>query len=170
MERPSPPSSPPFRKRRISAYLSDVARLEWLLGKSYHAADAPALTLGDLGTLDLSDDAERGSVTSHPAVRICTSAFPVGSIWIAHQREAVGRIADPVAERVLLSRAEETVSLTLLSEAETVFVGALAAGARMDDAAVAASEAQPSFDFGAALVRLAAAGALTRRIPREEEQ
>ncbi|MCP1198087.1 DNA-binding domain-containing protein [Notoacmeibacter sp. MSK16QG-6] len=144
------------------AYLPEVARLEWLLGESYHAADASVLQIADLQSLDLSDVDAISKIAMHPAGRLLSSSHPVGSIWVAHQSENVKPLTKGGAEQVLLTRPEETVLLTLLSEAEMVFASAMSGGKTLEDAAMLAFDTDASFDFGATLLRLTEAGALTQ--------
>ncbi len=146
---------------RHLAYLPDVARLEWLLGEAYHAADAVILQIADLQALDIADAAVLAAIATHPASRLLASSYPVGSIWIAHQDETVAPLTERGSQNVLLTRREEAVSLTFLSDAEMGFASALLDGRGLEDAAMAAFEADSSFDFGATLLRLTEAGALT---------
>lgn len=66
------------------AYLADVARLEWALHESYHAADAPPF---DFASLAAVPPQRHGDVRLrlHPAVRLLRPAFPVVAIWEANQ-------------------------------------------------------------------------------------
>ena len=151
------------------SYLPDVARLEWLLGESYHAADADALTLLDLQTLDLSDKAVLSRLAMHPACRLLASSYPVGEIWIAHHAHEVAPLAESGPQNVLVCRVGETVAITTLSSDELAFAEAFQRGSMLEEAAIAAFENHPFFDFGGTLVRLTTAGALTRLESTEED-
>ena len=68
------------------AYLADSARLDWQVHRASRAADdstAPPC-LDPLG----SDDPERLQVTLRSGCALLCSAWPVASLWSAHQREA----------------------------------------------------------------------------------
>lgn len=62
-------------------YLPDVARLEWLRGLAFHAADAPVADPAALA----SADPDRLTLTLAPSVHAFASAFPALAIWLANQ-------------------------------------------------------------------------------------
>jgi hypothetical protein len=66
------------------AYLPDVARLEWAVHESFHAADAPGFDFEALGRL--APDAH-GALRFRldPDVRLVASRYPVLAIWEANQ-------------------------------------------------------------------------------------
>ena len=73
-----------FEPARALAYLPDVARLENAWVESYHAAEAPALTLAELAGFPAERLAE-ARVSFHPSARLLRSSFPAASIWAAHR-------------------------------------------------------------------------------------
>lgn len=72
---------PPLKAR---ASLPDVALLEWLRGRAYHAADAPVADTALLAGIE----PERLHLTLAPSVHAFASAHPAVSLWA--QRKARG--------------------------------------------------------------------------------
>jgi hypothetical protein len=64
-------------------YLADTARLDWLLAQAERAADAVA----DIATLNLLAEADAAQLQLElmPGVALLRSAYPVVSVWLAHQ-------------------------------------------------------------------------------------
>ncbi len=61
-------------------YLPDVARLEWAVSRSLHAADARALTIASLRSVDAADYA-RICFVPHPSVSMVRTDYPADLIW-----------------------------------------------------------------------------------------
>ncbi|WP_127104797.1 DNA-binding domain-containing protein [Pararhodobacter zhoushanensis] len=68
-------------------YLPDVARLEWLRGEAYHAADAARADPSALATVDPA----RLRLTLAPSVRAYAAQHPAVSLW--HQNQPGARPA-----------------------------------------------------------------------------
>ncbi|MBX3623128.1 MAG: putative DNA-binding domain-containing protein [Rhizobacter sp.] len=68
-------------------YLADAARLDWLLAAAERAADGDT----DLGTLaSLAEhDPARLHIVLRPGVAVLSSAYPVVSLWRAHQADGM---------------------------------------------------------------------------------
>lgn len=81
-------------------WLADVARLELARGVAFHAADAEAVGPAALGAADPAVLRLR----LHPSVRLVASAWPVVSIWQAHQPGGPPGAVTPGAERALVAR------------------------------------------------------------------
>ncbi|MCP3054902.1 DNA-binding domain-containing protein [Aurantimonas marianensis] len=140
-------------------YLGDVARIEVAVSEAYHAAEAPVLDMAALSALDperLGDMV----IDAHPAARFVRSAFPVGTIWSNHQIEPAKPICEWTGEDVLITRPKAEIGLTVPPPADASFVAALLSGRPFTQAAEAAIEADPAFDFGRALVALIHLGAV----------
>ena len=101
---------------------ADLARVEWAWLESYHAADAPALTLADLAGLD--EAALLGlAVRRHPAVRVVALSRPsaplldpgltrdVRMLLIARPDAAVRVLAIDAADAAALDLAHEITPL-----------------------------------------------------------
>ena len=141
-------------------YLADVARLEALWTRAYHAADERSLDIAALAAVAPEELASLRLV-AHPAAALVRSHFAIGSIWQAHQGETVGTPASAAAETVLIARPDLAVTVTVLPAEDAAFAAALLAGETVGDAAQTALETDPAFDFGPAMVGLFALGAFT---------
>ncbi len=140
-------------------YLPDVARLEWAVHESHHAADGQAFDFaalgawpaGHLGGLRLGLD---------PAARLVASRHPILAIWEANQGECDGvPLRDEGPDHVLVARAGYRVCPVAVPPAEWRLLDALARGETLDAACMAMGE-EGAAAFGPALARHAAAGVI----------
>lgn len=143
-------------------YFADVARLEWAYQEVLVAADPATL---ELSALALVPPAEYGALTfsTHPALRLVHSRFPVLAIWQANQPNAAGeeRISlDSGSSSVLLIRREDHVELRELPAAEFALLAALSRGESLEQAAECAVETDPGVALDAALGRIVSLGTL----------
>jgi hypothetical protein len=135
------------------AYLPDVARLEWALNEAYHAADAPPLDPAHIAAVP----AERQAAlrfTSHPAMRLFRSGFPVDRIWEANQPASAdpGPIdLDAGGCALLIWRAGIEVRYRSLGDSRFAFLSALGNGASLEDAYRAGIALDADFDLTEAL-------------------
>ena len=91
----------------------------------------------------------------HPCVRLVRSPWPVLAIWEANQAGQDGTVArDSGADDVLVWREGQRVRLDLLSPPEADFLGRLARGMALEEAADVAGE----WELPATLRRLAGHG------------
>lgn len=145
-------------------FLPDLARLEWALHGAYFAEDAPALAPAALAAVP----AERLAalrLALHPSGRLVVSpVHPIHALWTAAAAAGGsaegGALPNPMpegGEAVLVLNSSGPVEAFKLDSGETVFLGAVAAGAPLEKALADAAEAAPGFDPPAAL-----AAALTR--------
>jgi len=125
-------------------YLADVARLELARGRAYHAADARPLQPEAFAALDADQLAGTG-VRFHPSLEVLTSAFPVVSIWRAHQAEDEPRLSSFEPEAALVIRPELDVEVHVLPRGGYQFLTALTQGASLARAAAIATSEVPSF-------------------------
>ena len=138
-------------------YLADVARLDWAVHHCAMAADAPG-TVAGLALLADTDPAEL-RLMLWPGLRLLSSAWPVVSIWQAHQppAEAQSDLTAPdklaVAGQALAAQQAETAlvwrsgwrpQVQALGDADARFTRALLNG---DALAVALDTAAADFDF-----------------------
>jgi hypothetical protein len=140
-------------------YLADMARLEAAWSIAYNAADMVPMSITVLATIDQAALPEL-RLAAHPAAGLIHSAFPVGSIWSAHQAEGVA--VRPGAEAVLVSRPALEVMVTVIPQADALFLHHLFAGAALGVAAAAATGLSDAFDVGRALVGLCNLGAFAQ--------
>ena len=146
-------------------YLSDVARLELLWLRSYHAADENALTPEELSTVPQEALADLKFIL-HPALQTLRSAYPVLSIWRAHQpgQDPGSNNVDQEGEAVLLLRPNLSVTVQKVQEGAVAFVDALGSDQPFGVAAAAALDVQSDFDLTEILHLLLSGGGFARLI------
>ncbi|MQA66113.1 MAG: DUF2063 domain-containing protein [Alphaproteobacteria bacterium] len=138
-------------------YLADVARLEAVCTRAYHAADVAPLPEAAMRALAARDGEKllATRLTLHPSVEVLHSPFAVATIWAAHQGDDVPCGLDPEGpEDVLVARPESDVEVTRLPPGGAIFVGALGDGVTLAEAAQTACVAEPGFDPTENLVAL----------------
>jgi hypothetical protein len=118
-------------------YLADVARLEWMVSRVLHAPDAPALDIARLSSL-APEDHGRVRFTSNPSAGLVHAACPADEIWRAvleGDNDAMAAV-DPGAGPVwlMVQRAETSIDVERLDEAEARFLLLLIDGTPLDDA------------------------------------
>jgi hypothetical protein len=134
------------------AYLADVARLEWLRGEAYFAADAPPLDPQRLAALS-PDAMERLVLDMHPATRLLCSTHPIHRIWEVNQPKIVEvpKVDMSVAQCVLISRRDHHVVVREIGAGDATFISALARGKPLGEAAGATLAQHADFDLQRAL-------------------
>lgn len=135
-----------FRPLRDLPYLPDVARLEWLRGLAYHAADAapaPAEALARAAA-----DPARFALRLHPSLHLLRSRYAVLSIWQANQPGAVPPDrplrADQAEDALILRDAADRIPVFPLAPGEASFLAALLRGETLLGAAALAEGADPT--------------------------
>lgn len=145
---------PPARKL---PYLSDLARLELARRSAYHAADAVALTAGDVqaalaGAAPDAIAAARFQV--HPAVRLLCSDWAVVSLWAALQDSptpsALMSAVEHKPQAAIIARPALELTMRSASPGISAFLGALAATRSVAEAAAEGARAG-DFDLSVAL-------------------
>lgn len=144
-------------------YLSDVAVLEWACHVAYFAEDAPMLALDKLAKIPPEQYPEL-TFAVHPACHIARSQYPIIAIWQAHQSGAdsdfhIDLESGPCI--ALVSRNEDVVQVSELSEAEADWLQRIQAGDSLGMSTVATLETYPGFDLQATLLKLVAGNILT---------
>lgn len=141
-------------------YLPDVARLEWLRQRAYHAADAAPLRGEDLAAIEASKVRDL-VFRSHPSSGLLASSYPVVSIWRTNAQDDVVCAIDARAgaEFALIARPQLAVHVVPLSAGVHAFAAALFGGRPLLAAANNAFAADPSFDLQVALATLIERGA-----------
>ena len=146
-------------------YLADVARLEWMLQATLHAADSePA----DLSVL-VSMPAERyGDLLFEldPASARLDSVWPLHDIWRVNQEAYAGAMQVDFSRgsQVLLRREQGVVRLESLNAGEAAFLDALAGRMPLALAAATALQQDPSLEFGARLQEWIGTGLLHKAV------
>lgn len=149
---------PAFLARLTAArslpYLADVARLEWAVHEVYHEADAQPLDATRLASVP-ADRQPWLRLKPHPATRFVASDYPVLRIWQTNQPGASPEAValDEGGVRLIVARREGEVEMRLLGAAEDRWLRALASGADLEAATLAAFGVDPGFDLPACLAR-----------------
>jgi hypothetical protein len=147
-------------------YLGDVARLEWARLQAYHAADAVPLAIDALAPRLANGGAAADigalSFALHPSLALIGSRWPIVSLWAA----STGRgSSDDVdlrrPERALVIRPALAVETRALPAGAFAFLAALGDGMTLQQAALAALEADAGFDLAEHLKGLFAVGAVS---------
>lgn len=146
-------------------YLSDLAQLEAAWTQSYNAAEAQVLTPSELSRI-APEWLVNLPLRAAPPTRLVSSAWPIGSIWSAHQCTPFVAPAQTGAEAVLLTRPDAEVRLTIIPPDAAAFLVQLSGGATLGAAIDALLFTFPLFDPGATLVGLAGLGAFAS-LPHE---
>ena len=139
------------------AYLADMARLDWVLNRAFHAPLEERLSAPDLAVLS----AERLFGLKVPLAAGSTlvrSHYPIDRIWHASQPGAtVGTVSleEGPASVVVLRRADDA-AFASLTRAEAAFLEALGEGASLGGASEVALAVEPAFDPAKTLARLLA--------------
>ncbi len=139
-------------------YLPDVARLELALRRSYHAADAQAISPDALSVPP--EDLMQARLTFAPALQVLRSPWPIHAIWRFNTEEAAPK-PEPGAQDVLIVRPEFDPMPHLLPAGGAEWIAALQSGQTIGEAYEKVSSADPDFDLGATLALLLQGGAIT---------
>lgn len=105
-------------------YLADVARLERLRTRAYHAADALAINAQQISAA-LADPHTLAelNIALHPSLHLLDSAYAVVSIWGAHQGEAtLAGIDVHQGQHALVLRNALEVEVFALDHGASVFI------------------------------------------------
>jgi len=173
----SPPSSPliseygdtfaafirAFEPAASVPYLADVAQLERLRVRAYHAADTPGLNRhavlhhlqngADLGTLRLQ---------LHPSLATLNSAYAVVAVWAAHQIEGALATLNPWhPQSALVLRQGLGVKVFAIDGGAVAFINSLNHGSTLQQAVAHALEASTEFDLHKCLSLLVSHEAIT---------
>lgn len=115
-------------------FLPDLARLEWLICRAFHAREQPPLDAARLMALPL-EAWERARLSLQPSVAFLASAWPVRDIWEARKqpREAIAIDVVDRPQRVVVYRQGFTVKCAVVEEAEGAFLDGLLAQRRLGE-------------------------------------
>ena len=146
-------------------YLADVARLEWRVHWAHYAPDAAT---------ELLDATALGALLTQPAETIraglvdgawwMASAWPVVSIWRAHQPDAAVALADidlRRGEAAIVTVREQRVAVLDIDDDTAAFLTACDATPSLQDALTQTLRNRASFDLTACLSGLYHAELLT---------
>lgn len=144
-------------------YLADVARLEWLRGRAYHAADAEALPASAFHkAVSMADgDVE---VSLHPSVSLFTSSHPAVSIWRANHGGETEPIM-PGSEAALVFRHGDAVPVRPVPPRLMPTLAAVRSGASLS--AIAAHRGEAAEALSLLLQHGLVTGLTSRSTPEE---
>lgn len=130
------------------AYLPEVARLEWLCHKAFHAADCGDTAIAKVLQTPHQQYGQLRFVL-HPACHLHESGYPVAAIRRANQPGSAAdeeiELADS-AEYLLVRRPIFEIEILSLPRAQFIALEMIACGSNLETAIVAASEIAASFD------------------------
>ena len=122
-------------------YLADIARLERLRVRAFHAADAKSVSMASYQSLiALPDRLAATRLALHPACGWLRSDYAVSSIWNAHhgiddmRDAALDGIAINAPETVLVTRPQWDVRVTAIPESVAASLDALRDGCTLGGA------------------------------------
>lgn len=144
-------------------YLADVARLERLRVRAYHAADCQVLDQHCV-LEQLQGCAQLGQlrVGLHPSLATLESSYAVVSVWAAHQVDGAIATLNPwYAQGALVLRQELAVKVFAIDRGSVTFINRLNQGAGLEMAIADALEASTEFDLHQCLTLLISHDAIT---------
>ncbi len=146
-------------------YLADVARLEHLRTRAYHAADAEPVRHEQITASLASPHAlSELCLVFHPSLHLLDSTYAVVAIWAAHQQDALLEgIEINRRQHALVLRNGLDVEVFALEPGASVFIRNLISGQPL----LAAAENSPEFDLGQTLGLLIAHNAITQMNNKE---
>lgn len=146
-------------------YLSDAARLDLAMRRSYHAVDA--VPLDPIRLQELGEDAlMQARFSLAPASQIVRSDWPLHDIWRFNFETGAPK-PRAVAQDVLITRQEFDPTPHALSKAAGEWLTQLDAGHSFATAIDAATTADPDFDLGASLTLALSTNAFATLTPKE---
>lgn len=144
-------------------YLADVARLELLRVRAFHAADAEDFAAETLGhRLGQVEDLSSVYLTLHPSLGLLGSPYAVTSLWAAHQGITDITGVDPYKpEYTLVIRVGLDVQVRRIDVAVFDFIVRLHQGESLGNASDQTHARQPEFELVSALGFLAQLGGIS---------
>jgi hypothetical protein len=138
-------------------YLADVARLEGLWWRAYHAAEAEPAAPECFSGLS-ADNLETARLSFHPSAAILISPWAIGAIWeAARQNIDLNETEITQAQSVLVWRPREEVRVNVIDHDTALFLTALMDGKGL----VEAITAHPRIDLQAQFQSLIASELIT---------
>ena len=151
-----------FPPAQSLAYLADVARLDWACHRAYYAADIAPFDVARLQVIPVERYAELIWLC-HPACAVLNSAYPLLTIWCAHQPGADKNFhvdLDSGGGTLLVYRTNDVVEVSALTAAVSDWLKRIQTGVTMGAAADATLAAYPDFELTHTLGNFVAQGVL----------
>ncbi|MBA1428625.1 putative DNA-binding domain-containing protein [Pseudomonas fluorescens] len=144
-------------------YLADVARLERLRIRAYHAADTPTLCQQHiLQHLQGQENLGQLSLQLHPSLATLSSAFAVVTVWAAHQTDGdLAGLSPWPAQSALVLRQDLAVKVFAIDSGSVAFINCLNQGTGLEMAVEHALQASSEFDLHRCLTLLISHDAIT---------
>ena len=151
-------------------YLADVARLERLRVRAYHAADTPPLEQHALiHTLSGQTDLGQLRLQLHPSLATLNSAYAVVAIWAAHRIEGGMATLNPWhTQGALVLRRGLEVKVFAIDSGSVTFINSLNHGKALELAVADALQASDEFDLHQCLSLLINHHAITHLLPAQK--
>lgn len=126
---------PHFSASRSLPFLSDLAKLEWLVWEAFHSFDGAPLQPSQIQEIPM-EEWENMKIVFQPSVRLITSDWPILDLWLARHRRAGEPPLDWVGrpQRVLVGRKEDQVRCELLDSNQYRLLEGLLAGKSLGQA------------------------------------
>ncbi|MBD8235303.1 DNA-binding domain-containing protein [Pseudomonas fluorescens] len=159
-----------FESAASVSYLADVARLERLRVRAYHAADTPSVNQ-QVVLQHLQAQTALGALRLklHPSLATLNSAYAVVAVWAAHQTEGALASLDPwQAQSALVLRHGLSVKVFAIDGGSVAFINSLNHGAALETAVADALEACAEFDLHQCLSLLINHDAITHLLPEQK--
>ncbi|MBV4478858.1 HvfC/BufC N-terminal domain-containing protein [Pseudomonas khavaziana] len=144
-------------------YLADIARLERLRVRAYHAADRQVLDQpGVLQQLQGAEQLGHLRVQLHPSLATLNSPYAIVAVWAAHQAEdAIDTFNPRHAQGALVLRQGVAVKVFAIDSGSVTFINSLKHGAGLEVAVANALENSDEFDLHQCLTLLISHDAIT---------
>lgn len=145
-----------FTPARELVYLPDVARLEWIAHRAYHAEDVPALNRQRLELIPPHAYADLKFILN-PACALLESDYPIHRIWHINQSGYAGEDKVDLQEgsvRLLIQRRHGLIELEPLDRGNWIFLSTLSHGNDFATACSKAMQADLSFNLKHCMNRL----------------
>ncbi|MBV4454265.1 MULTISPECIES: HvfC/BufC N-terminal domain-containing protein [Pseudomonas] len=151
-------------------YLADIARLERLRVRAYHAADTEQLDQqAILHAMQGQTNVGKLRVQLHPSLATLNSAYAVVAVWAAHQSEGALATLNPWhAQAALVLRQGLEVRVFVIDSGSVTFINSLAQGSPLEKAVEHALEASAEFDLHHCLTLLISHNAITHLHPAQK--
>jgi hypothetical protein len=141
-------------------YLGDLARLEWCIEQSFHAADRESLHLHDLAAVP-PERQEKLKFELHPSCRLLASTWQIQRVWQANQPGAPEGLALDLSGGgvfLLIRRQQYDVVIETLNGGGFCMLNLLSVGRPFEEACRGAASAQSDFDLTGFMQRHVANG------------
>ncbi|WP_448652576.1 HvfC/BufC N-terminal domain-containing protein [Pseudomonas fluorescens] len=144
-------------------YLADIARLERLRVRAYHAADTQPLEQQSiLQALQGQADLGKLRLQLHPSLATLDSTYAVVAVWAAHQTEGGLATLNPwYAQSALVLRQGLAVKVFAIDKGSAAFINSLNHDTELEVAVEHALEVSAEFDLNQCLSQLISHDAIT---------